>query len=189
MKKKSLFLFIIFLVLCIKCFSQNQNRKLELKTEMGYAFLREGDYGGFYYFNKIEYPLQEFIHVSGSIGYLISSNNGKKNISLAHNISFLQGDISLIVNPVKLTKFYLNFGLGGSVRHRSETEIVGLSIINGVTTLKYSTEDSFDIGYLGQLGFGFKVTHRTSFELEMGIHSYNKGTSVSSIGLGINLKL
>ena len=187
--KKSLLLFIALILFSIKCLSQDQDKKLALKTMMSYVLLRDGDYEGFYYGNSIEYPLKEHIYISGTIGSLVSSNNGNKNISLAHNISFLQGDISLIVNPVNLTKFYMNFGLGGSVRHRSETEIIGLSIVNGVTTPKYSTEDSFDIGYLGQLGFGFKVTHRTSLELEMGMHSYNKGTSTFSTGLGVKIKI
>jgi hypothetical protein len=187
--KNFLLLFILSIPFNIKCYSQNQDRKLALKIMMGYEFLSDGDYGGFYYRNSIEYPLKEHIYISGSIGSLVSSNNGNKNISLAHNISFLQGDISLIVNPVNLTKFYLNFGLGGSVRHRSETEIVGISIINGVTTPKYSTVDSFDIGYLGQLGFGFKTTQRTSLELEMGMYSYNKGTSIFSTGLGVKIKI
>jgi hypothetical protein len=187
--KNFLLLLILSIPFNIKCYSQNQDRKLALKSIMCYELLRDGDFEGFFYGNSIEYPLKEHIYISGSIGSLVSSNNGNKNISLAHNISILQGDISLIVNPVNLTKFYLNFGLGGSVRHRSETEFIGLSIVNGVTTPKYSIEDSFDIGYLGQLGFGFKATQRTSLELEIGMYSYNKGTSIFSTGLGVKIKI
>jgi len=187
--KKYLLLIIVLIPFSIKCLSQDQDRKVTLKTMMGYEFLSDGDYGGFYYCNSIEYPLKEHIYISGTIGSLVSSNNGNKNILLGHNISFLQADLSLIINPVNLTKFYLNFGLGGSFRHRSETEIVGLSIVNGVTTPKYSTEDSFDIGYLGQIVFGFKATNRTSLELEMGMHSYNKGTSTFSTGFGVKIKI
>ena len=187
--KKYLLLIIVLIPFSIKCLSQDQDRKVTLKTMMGYEFLSDGDYGGFYYCNSIEYPLKEHIYISGTIGSLVSSNNGKQNILLGHNISFLQADLSLIVNPVNLTKFYLNFGLGGSVRHRSEIKVDGLSIINGVTTLKYKSEDSLDIGYLGQIVFGFKATNRTSLELEMGMHSYNKGTSTFSTGFGVKIKI
>jgi hypothetical protein len=189
MKKRILLLALLESIILLNSYGQISKRDLSFKSALNFAFLGTGDYMGFYYYNGLQMPLSKAIKLSGTFGILISSNNGEKDILITHNNSYINGDLILILTPLESNKFYLNFYLGTSVRKRSEFEFISMTTVNGISTPKYSIDGSFDYGYLGLLGFGLKLSSRSSLVLDMGIHSYNKGTSVSSIGLGINLKL
>jgi len=176
-------------IILLNSYGQISKRDLSIKSVVNFAFLGTGDYMGFYYYNGLQMTLSKPIKLCGTFGILLSSNNGEKDILITHNNSYLNGDLILVLTPVESNKIFINFYLGSSVRKRSEFEFISITTINGIPTPKYKIDESFDYGYLGLLGIGLKVTSRSSLVLEMGIHSYNKGTSVSSIGLGINLKL
>jgi hypothetical protein len=189
MKKRILLLALMESIILFSSYGQISKRDLSIKFSANLAFLGLGDYLGFYYYNGLELPVSKAIKLSGTFGTLISANDGEKDIFITHNNSYISGDIILILTPLESNKIYLNFYLGTSVRKRSEFEFLSMTTVNGISNPKYSIDESFDYGYLGLLGFGIKLSSRSSLVLDMGIHSYNKGTSISSIGLGINLKI
>ena len=188
MKARSLFFVLLFGVI-IKGYGQVPGEKINIGGSINYAFLGEGDYGGFYYNNSFLYSIKPSFQISAALGFLISSNDGKNYIYRSHNNAYLLGDLSCKIIPVKTKVIDLYFEIGCSGRYRSEIEAQSVFTVDNKTTVTYSNEESFDIGYLGMVGLGFKITPKTMVLLKGELHSYNKGTGISSFGLGVNLSL
>jgi hypothetical protein len=188
MKTKILF-FVLICGVIVKNYGQGPNGKIHIGGSINYAFLGAGDYSGVYYSNSFFYSIKPSFQISGSLGFLFSSNDGKEYIYRSHNNAYLLGDLTCKIVPVTTKIVDMFFEIGFSGRHRSELEVQSVFTINNKTTVNYSNEESYDIGYLGLIGFGFKITSKTMILLKGELHSYNKGTGISSFGLGINLRL
>jgi len=170
-------------------FGQDTKGMIDINCSLNYAFLGEGDFSGIYYTNSILYSFSSGFQISGTLGFLNSSNSGKENILYSHNDTHLTGDIILKINPIEFGKFNLYFAFGGSVRHRSEIRVNTLETIDGKLYPGYNNSVSTDIGYTGQTGIGYKISPRILLILNGAIHAYNNGTGVSSIGLGVDIDL
>jgi len=183
-------LITIFLVVILpECYGQKSNEKISINTSANYAFLGDGDYAGFYYENSLIYTFKQSIQLSAGLGLILSANNGNKDIFLSHNNAYISGDLLCKIIPIKSNFFDLYFGFGNSNRYRSEIEVKNVTSTIEGTIIKYSNVVSFDIGYTGQVGVGFKIFNQIIIFLNGEVHEYNKGTGVASLGLGINIKL
>ena len=187
--KPGLILLLVLFFIGNRSNGQDKKGKIDIKSCLNYAFLGEGDFSGIYYANSILYSFSSGFQISGTLGFLNSSNSGKENILDSHNDNHITGDIALKINPIEFWKLGLFFALGGSVRHRSEIRLNTLETINEKLYPRYNNSVTTDVGYTGQVGFGFKITPRIMLILNGAIHSYKKGTGVSSIGLGVDIKL
>lgn len=183
-------LITIFLIgILTESYGQESNEKVSINASINYAFLGDGDYTGFYYENSLIYSIKQSVIISAGLGFIISANNGNKNILLSHSNAYISGDLLFKIIPIKSKKFDLYFGFGNSNRYRSEIEVKNVTITNEGTTIKYSNTVSFDIGYTGQVGMGFKISHKIMILINGELHEYNKGTGVASLGLGVTIKL
>jgi sRNA-binding carbon storage regulator CsrA len=189
MKTPVFLLLILLLSLNINCLSQKRNEQISILISSEYSILGDGDYRGFYYNNGLRFNIFKHIQISESIGFCLSTNNGRKNILQTHNFVNISNDIFVSLLAIDNEKFKVGFDLGGSVRYRSEVYTTGYTEINGVKLLKYNNLDSFELGYLGQLEVGFIISQKTSLFLLASIHSYRKGSGISSFGFGVSLKL
>jgi len=185
---KCLFFIVLFGVV-MKCYGQATDSKLSFDATLNYAFLGEGDYGCLYYDNSLIYSVKPSFQILATLGFLISSNDGSSNIILSHNNSYLLGDLLFRIIPIKTRNINFYFGFGNSNRYRSEIELQSVYTYNQETIITYTNEVSFDFGYLGQIGLGYKVSPKTTIILIGELHGYNKGTAISSFGMGINIKL
>lgn len=189
MKTTAFLTFLLFFCLNINCVAQNRSGKMILFISSGYSFLGDEDYSGFLCTNSIRFDIIKHIQISESFGCNLSSNNGEKNLLLTHNSIHVINDLSFVLLPFDTEKFKIGFNMGGSLRYRSEINTIGYSEINGVVTLKYSNSVSVDLGYFGQVELGFGLSQKTSLFILAGMHSFKNGSGISSIGLGLSLKL
>jgi hypothetical protein len=181
----------IILILCLNfnCLAQNKSSKTSLLVSSGFTLFGDGDYGGFLFTNSIRQDILKYIQLSESFNCALSSNNGEDNILLSHNYIHVFNDFSVVLLPVKTEKLSVGLNLGGSLSYRSEINLTGYSFKNGVETLNYTNSNSFDLGYFGQIEVGYGLSQKTSLFIFAGMHSYKNGSGISSIGLGISLKL
>lgn len=184
--KLKCFLIILFLVLTINGYGQDSYNRLSLNVTSGYAFLGDGDYGAFYFDNGVTFNIKRLFQISGELGFLISSNDGAKNIHLAHNYSYILGDILLKIIPIETSHIYCSFGVGNSNRYSSEIRFQGMRTFNEQTIIEYNNEVSLDIGYVCQFNAGFMISSKSILFINSEFHGFNRGTSFFSLGLGLN---
>lgn len=187
MKTKVLFLFLATII-SIDDYGQAAEKKVEISATTNYALLGDGDFGGFYYDNSISYSIRQFFDVCVSMGFLVSSNSGKKDILSSHNDVHLLGDALFIITPIEGKRINLSFGFGYTNRYRAQTRLQYLKIIDEEITKEYENLTSFDIGYIGQLCCGFKISPKIDLIINGELHNYNKGTGLASVGFGINYR-
>ncbi len=187
MKTKILFLFLATLIF-INNYGQVTEKKIELGATINYALLGDGDFGGFYYDNSVSYSIRQFFDICASVGFLVSSNSGSKNILNSHNDVHLLGDVLFIITPVEGKRVNLSFGFGYTNRYRAQTRLQYVKITNEEIITEYENLTSFDIGYMGQLSCGCKIFSKVKLIANGELHYYNKGTGLASVGLGINYK-
>jgi len=187
--KPGLILLLAFLSIVNQTIGQEKKGKIDIKSSVDYAKLGEGDYSGIYFTNSLLYSFSSGFQISGTIGFLNSSDDGSENIVDTHFDNHITGDILLKINPVEFGKFSMFFAFGGSVRHRSESRVISLFTFEGEIYPGYSSIVSYDLGYTGQAGIGFEISPRIMLILNGAMHTYNKGTSVASVGLGVNIGL
>ncbi len=180
---------LILLGSMMNIFSQGKDSKISLDASINYALLGDGDYSGFYYDNSIIYSIKPSLEIIANLGFIISSNDGKNNIEYSHSNSYIIGDVLLRLIPIKLKKIDVYFGLGFSNRCRSEIKLQSIFIENNDTDLEYSNKVAYDYGYLGHVGVGFWISPKVMILLNGEMHGYNEGTGISSLGLGMRLKL
>lgn len=187
--KSKLVLISLFACLFINSIGQIPEKRVGINASFNYAFLGDGDYAGLYFNNGISYSIKPSFQICALLGFISSSNNGKDNILLLHNDAHLIGDIYLRIMPIVTKKVIGYLGFGSSTRYRSEIRLLGISIKDGETISRYENDFSFDIGYMTQLGFDYKVTSKTSILFNGEFQAFNKGTSFYAFGLGISYKL
>jgi hypothetical protein len=187
--KSKLVLISLFVSIFINSIGQIPENKIGINASVNYAFLGDGDYVGFYFNNGISYSIKPSFQICVLMGFITSSNKGEDDIFLLHNNTHLLGDIYLKILPINTQKIIGYLGFGSTNRYRSEIRLAGISVKNGETISRYENEFSFDMGYLVQLGFGYKVSTKTMIFLNGELQDFNKGTSLYALGLGINFKL
>jgi hypothetical protein len=188
MKRKILFLFLATIIL-INNYGQVPEKKIELGATINYALLGDGDFGGLYYDNSVSYSIRQFFDICTSVGFLVSSNSGTNNILISHNDVHLMGDVLFILTPAEGKRINLSFGIGYTNRYRAQTRLQYLKITNDEIITEYENLTSFDIGYMGQLSFGYKILPKVKLIVNGELHYYNKGTGLASVGFGINYRL
>ena len=187
---KSKFIVISLLIgIYITSFGQTQESKIGINASCNYAFHGDGDYAGLYFNNGFSYSIKPTFQVCASLGFITSSNSGEENILLLHNDTHLIGNIYLRIIPIDANKISSYLGFGSSNRYRTEVRLSGINVVDGETISRYENAFSFDMGYLIQLGCGYKVTSKTMIFLNGEFHDFNKGTSTFAFGMGINIKL
>ena len=187
--KSKLVLISLLISIFIKGIGQMPENKIGINASFNYAFLGDGDYAGFYFNNGISYSINPSFQICALIGFITSSNKGEDDILLLHNDTHLLGNIYLKILPIDTKKIIGFLGFGSTNRYRSEIRLSGISVKNGETISRYENDFSFDMGYMVQLGFGYKVSAKTMILLNGELQDFNKGTSLYAFGLGINFKL
>ena len=189
MRKRIIFLILLPFLVLLDNYCQVSNRQLSLISKMNFAFIGTGDYPAFYFSNGFQIPVAKSVKVLGSLGILISSDDGKKDITQTHNISYINAEFISVLTPIDLNRFFINFNIGCSIRYRSEIIFVAGTTINSTFIPIYNTKKSIDLGYTGQIDLGFKISKKTSLFINLGLHSFNNGSGFSSLGIGIDLKI
>ena len=187
--KSKIILGIFILCIYSSANCQNEESKIELNSSCHYSLLGTGDYSAFYYNNGINYSVTPLLQICASLGFIYSSNNGESNIFLYHNDSYLMGNFYIRILPIKTKRFTGYLGLGSSNRYRAEIVLSGYSNYGGNITYDYTDNFSFDTGYIVYLGFSYKISPKISIILNGEMDNYKNGTGVSSIGMGINIKI
>jgi hypothetical protein len=187
--KSKLVLISLFAGIFINSIGQIPEGKIGINASLNYAFFGDGDYSGFYFNNGISYSISPTFQICALIGFITSSNKGEDDIFMLHNDTHLLGDIYLKILPINTKKIIGYLGFGSTNRYRSGIRLSGISVKDGETISRYENDFSFDMGYIVQLGFGYKVSTKTMILLNGELQDFNKGTSLYAFGLGINFKL
>jgi hypothetical protein len=187
--KSKIILGIFILCIYSSANCQNENSKIELNFSSHYSLLGTGDYSAFYYNNGINYSITPLLQISASLGFIYSSNNGENNILMYHHNSYLLGNFYIRILPINTKKFTGYFGFGSSNRYRAEIVLSGLRNYGGNIIYDYTDNFSFDAGYLVYLGFSYKISSKISIILNGEMDNYKDGTGISSVGMGINIKI
>ncbi len=187
--KSKLVLSLLFLSIWSYLNGQNNESKIELNSSFHYSLLGTGDYSAFYYSNGLNYSIKPLFQICGSLGFITSSNDGSDNILVFHNNFYLMGNIYVRILPIKTKRFVGYFGLGSSNRYRTELVLDGIKNFNDNPVYVYSNSYSFDAGYLVYLGCSYRISSKISIILNGEMDNYKNGTGVSSVGMGINIKI
>lgn len=99
------------LIICalLNCHGQEIGKKFGINATINYGLLGDGDFGAIYYDNNLSYSLNQFFDITGSLGFLISSNNGIDNVMLSHTDAYLMGDFLIRITPIEGKKSILFF--------------------------------------------------------------------------------
>lgn len=187
--KSKLILTILLLINFFNSIGQIPESKIGINASFNYTFLGDGDYAGFYFNNGISYSIKPSFQICIMIGFVTSSNKGEDDILLLHNDTHILGDIYFKILPIDTKKIIGYLGFGSTNRYRSEIRLSGISVKNGETVSRFENDFSFDMGYMAQIGFGYKVSPKIIILFNGELQDFNKGTSLYALGLGINIKL
>ncbi len=187
--KSKLILGILILCIYSSANCQNEESKIELNSSFHYSLLGTGDYSAFYYNNGINYSVTPLLQICASLGFIYSSNDGENNILLYHNNSYLMGNLYIRILPIKTKRVTGYLGFGSSNRYRAEIVLSGLRNYDGNVIYDYTDNFSFDTGYIVYLGFSYRISSKISIILNGEMDNYKNGTGISSVGMGLNIKI
>jgi outer membrane protease len=184
-------LYIILIQIALTAYFSNayaQDYKNEAGIRINRALLGSGDYRAFLYQNYYTRYLHKRIALTGSLGYLFSSDNWSDHSFMAHQDSYFIGDVSLRFVPLLIKKHALHIGGGGSYLYSTQVRSdIGSSYSGSNTGLLII--DGNDIGrfhYIGYhilLEYNFLVTRRLPIGARLQFANFGNGGVISSTGL------
>jgi hypothetical protein len=175
------YVLIVFVVLfsILMVFADEDTRKFDFRTGLGYSFLGTGDMSGVYIENELNYKLSHYLTSSVSFGL------GECFSGVLRAAAYLQGNVNLFLSPFKNTgKYDLRVGVGLSLNKVFDIRQNYFNNIDEGVYDVYSYENRSSIGYNIIIEYSYTIYDNYLIGVKLYTQPYENG----DINSGISFK-